>query len=219
MREVSIEIRRDTIRQHKHQLELLQSRNPLQGLAVLDPLQDSLIDNLIRRAIDSRVCWTMEDGPEAVEILRDVDVDVEVLEAFAFREAGKCLVGESGAGGTEVDVEGYGADGVSVEGVDDAEVVEEEGGTVKGEGLESVEEAAADEVDVDLAGELVEFGCFLCDVGPARTPEFVAFLSGLDGIFTTGEVLDGMLVYLNSNLERELQESSCLRNDRCSPRE
>ena len=124
MREVSIEIRRDTIRQHKHQLELLQSRNPLQGLAVLDPLQDSLIDNLIRRAIDSRVCWTMEDGPEAVEILRDVDVDVEVLE------------------------------------VDDAEVVEEEGGTVKGEGLESVEEAAADEVDVDLAGELVEFGCF-----------------------------------------------------------
>jgi len=160
MREVSIEIRRDTIRQHKHQLELLQSRNPLQGLAVLDPLQDSLIDNLIRRAIDSRVCWTMEDGPEAVEILRDVDVDVEVLEAFAFREAGKCLVGESGAGGTEVDVEGYGADGVSVEGVDDAEVVEEEGGTVKGEGLESVEEAAADEVDVDLAGELVEFGCF-----------------------------------------------------------
>ena len=160
VREVPIVIRRNAIRQHKHELELLQSPNPLQRLAVLDPLQDSLIENFIRRAIDSRVCWTVEDWSEAVEILRDVDVDVEGLEAFAFREAGECFVGESGACRAEVDVEGYGADGVFVEGVDDAEVVEEEGGTLEGEGFESVEETAADEVDVDLSGELIELGCF-----------------------------------------------------------
>ena len=45
-------------------------------------------------------------------------------------------------------------------GVDHAEVVEEETAAGEAEALEAVEEAGADEVDVYLAGELGEFGCF-----------------------------------------------------------
>lgn len=47
-----------------------------------------------------------------------------MLEVFAAGEEGEGVGGELGAGYADLDVEGYGADGVFVKGINDAEVIE-----------------------------------------------------------------------------------------------
>lgn len=102
----------------------------------------------------------MKRSIDVADVTCEVHLETQVLEVSAAGEEGEGVGGELGAGCADLDIQGYRANGVFVEGIDDAEVIEHQIGAAETEGFVLIEETATDEVHVDLAGDMVEFGGF-----------------------------------------------------------
>lgn len=92
-----------------------------------------------------------------------------------------------------------GADYVLVSWVDNPEIVQHCGRAGEVEFAELIEQATANDIDIDLSTENVESGCFLGSVFPVRIMEFAAFLPGQDGsstFRTNSPIVDDMFIDL-----------------------
>jgi hypothetical protein len=146
----------------------------------------------------------------------DVEAEVsKVLAASNHLERSTTSAGwlciETFKEGGQIQIQSDSANCILVSRIDDPEVIQHRRRTAEVKFPEFIEQAAANDVNIDLSTEEIECCCFLRSILPVWITEFTAFLPWHDRrafLRTATPVADHMLIDLISRLDGQLKETA-----------